>query len=48
MSHTGTTYVVTPDGRVAVEWSFGTSSEAMAEDLRILLARTSAPATDDA
>lgn len=46
VSHTGTTYVVLPDGTVGVEWAFGTSSETMASDLEILLARQEAPADE--
>jgi len=39
VSHSGTMYVVDEAGKIADEWSFGTSAEAMAHDLRILLAR---------
>lgn len=38
VSHTGTSYLVDPDGTVLVEWSFGTKPEVLANDLRLLLA----------
>jgi protein SCO1/2 len=40
VSHSGTGYVVDPRGRIAVEWPFGTSVDAMLHDLRALLPRT--------
>lgn len=40
VSHTARSFVVDDRGRVAVEWSFGTTYEAMAHDLRILLQRS--------
>lgn len=36
VSHSAITYVVDPSGSVLVEWPFGTSGEAMADDLKIL------------
>ena len=39
VAHTGTTYLVDPDGTVLVEWSFGTKPEVLANDLRLLLAQ---------
>jgi protein SCO1/2 len=41
--HTGTSFIVTPDARVAVEWPFGTSSESMRSDLESLFARDDGP-----
>jgi len=37
VAHTAIVYAVDPDGRVRIEWPFGTSPEAMAADLRTLL-----------
>jgi protein SCO1 len=37
VSHSSISYVVDPAGAVVVEWPFGVSSDAMANDLRILL-----------
>ncbi len=42
--HTAVTYVVDEHGTVVVEWPFGTSPDAMARDLRILLRRADAAA----
>jgi protein SCO1/2 len=42
--HTAVTYVVDENGTVVVEWPFGTSPDAMARDLRILLRRADAEA----
>ena len=39
VSHTSISYVVDPDGRVVVEWPFGVKSDAMANDLHILLSQ---------
>ena len=44
VAHTAVLYAVDAAGRVVVEWPFGTSADALAEDLTVLLAR----ATDDA
>lgn len=41
VSHTSISYVVDPDGRVVVEWPFGVKSDAMANDLHILLSQLS-------
>lgn len=38
VTHTAITYVVDDQGRVLVEWTFGTPPEDMAHDLRLLLA----------
>jgi protein SCO1/2 len=37
VSHTAWTYAVGPDGKVQVEWAFGTTPDAFAHDLRTLL-----------
>ncbi len=37
VSHTAISYIVNPAGEVVVEWPFGFKSEAMANDLRVLL-----------
>jgi protein SCO1/2 len=37
VSHSALVYVVNPQGRVVVAWPFGTTSEDMAHDLRVLL-----------
>lgn len=39
VSHSARSFVVDDTGSVVVEWSFGTSAEAMTDDLRILLDR---------
>jgi protein SCO1/2 len=39
VSHTARSFVVDDQGRIAVEWAFGTPYDSMAHDLRILLAR---------
>lgn len=39
VSHSGTGYVVDQRGRIAVEWPFGTSVDAMVHDLHALLPR---------
>lgn len=39
VSHSAATYVVGANGTVLVEWAFGTSSDTMAHDLEILIAR---------
>jgi len=39
VSHSGTIYGVDPDGRVVVEWPFGTQPDDLASDLRLLLSR---------
>ncbi len=44
VEHTATTSVVDDQGRVLVQWPFGTSAASMAHDLRILLARGEAAA----
>ena len=44
VSHSASTYVVDEAGEVVVEWAFGTPSDAIANDLRLLLAQTSEPA----
>lgn len=43
--HTAVTYVVDDTGTVVDEWPFGTSPDAMARDLGILLGRSDAAAT---
>lgn len=43
--HTAVTYVVDETGTVVDEWPFGTSPDAMARDIRILLGRSDAEAT---
>ncbi len=46
VSHTAVTYVVDANGKVLVEWPFGTPSADMIHDLRILLpSRKGAPAS---
>ena len=45
VTHTAITYVVDDQGRVLVEWTFGTPPEDMAHDLRILLAGSDAGST---
>lgn len=37
VDHTATLYAVDPEGRVVVEWPFGTSAQAIESDLRTLL-----------
>ena len=37
--HTAVTYAIDDTGTVVVEWPFGTSSDTMARDMEILLAR---------
>jgi protein SCO1/2 len=37
VSHTATVFAVGPGGEVLVEWPFGTSTEVIADDLRLLL-----------
>lgn len=37
VDHTATLYAVDPDGRVVVEWPFGTSAQAIESDVRRLL-----------
>jgi protein SCO1/2 len=37
VSHTSMSYLVDEHGRVVEEWSFGTTPDAMAADLRVLL-----------
>jgi protein SCO1/2 len=39
VAHSGTTYVIDEQGTVLVEWPFGISTEDMANDLRVALAR---------
>lgn len=39
VAHSALLYAVDADGRVVVEWPFGTSADALADDLRVLLAR---------
>lgn len=39
VAHTAVLYAVDAAGRVVVEWPFGTSATALADDLRILLGR---------
>lgn len=39
VAHTAVLYAVDPSGRVVVEWPFGTSAEAIAADLAVLLER---------
>lgn len=41
VGHSATAYVVDSSGEVLVEWPFGVDKDLMAEDLRILLDRTS-------
>lgn len=41
VAHTARSFVVDDQGEVVVEWSFGTTSEVMASDLRLLLAQQS-------
>jgi protein SCO1/2 len=38
VAHSAKSFVIDEDGRVVVEWAFGTGAEAMASDLRLLLA----------
>lgn len=38
VKHTGTMYAVDPTGHVVLEWAFGTPPDAIAADLRLLLA----------
>ncbi len=38
VTHTGTVYVVDDQGRVLVEWPFGTPSDSMVDDVRLLRA----------
>lgn len=45
VSHTAVVYAVDDRGVVRVEWPFGTSSDAMATDLRTLLTRQPTPQT---
>lgn len=45
VTHTGTTYAVNEQGRVVVEWPFGTDATSIAHDLRILLASDSGTGT---
>jgi protein SCO1/2 len=40
VAHTAVLYAVDADGRVVVEWPFGTSATALAEDLALLLRST--------
>lgn len=40
VAHTGVLYAVNDEGKVAVEWPFGTDSDTIAHDLGILLAAT--------
>jgi len=42
VAHTAVLYAVDSAGRVVVEWPFGTSADAMADDLTTLLSRTPA------
>lgn len=42
VAHTAVLYAVDATGRVVVEWPFGTSATALADDLRVLLARVGA------
>lgn len=44
VTHSAVTYVVDDSGTVLVEWAFGTTPEAMASDLAILLDRTTTEA----
>lgn len=39
VAHSALLYAVDADGRVVVEWPFGTSADALADDLGVLLAR---------
>jgi protein SCO1 len=39
VSHSGTVYLVDETGKIVDEWSFGSTPELMAHDLRILVAR---------
>jgi protein SCO1 len=39
VSHSGTVYLVDQNGKIVDEWSFGSTPELMAHDLRILVAR---------
>jgi protein SCO1/2 len=49
VSHSAVTYVVGTDGKVLVEWAFGTSSDTIAHDLQILTGRAaSEPTAPDA
>lgn len=43
VAHTARSFVIDDQGRVAVEWTFGTTYEAMAHDLQILLDRDKTP-----
>lgn len=43
VSHTASSSIVDQNGKVVVEWPFGTSPETMANDLRLLLAQQPAP-----
>jgi protein SCO1/2 len=38
VAHTARSFVIDEDGRVVVEWAFGTGADVMASDLRLLLA----------
>jgi protein SCO1/2 len=40
VAHTGVLYAVNDEGKVAVEWPFGTDSDTIAHDLGILLGAT--------
>jgi len=42
VAHSALLYAVDADGRVVVEWPFGTSADALADDLTVLLARGAA------
>lgn len=44
VKHTGTMYVVDAGGRVVLEWAFGTPYDAIAADLRLLLAEATTTA----
>jgi protein SCO1/2 len=39
VAHTARSFLIDDQGRVAIEWSFGTSADAMASDIEILLRR---------
>ena len=45
VAHTAVLYAVDAAGRVVVEWPFGTSASALADDLAVLLTRATAAAT---
>ena len=47
VEHSGQMFVVSDEGEVLVEWPFGTSSDAMASDLALLLDTATGPATAD-